>query len=111
MHDRRAAVDLLVIQQWARECHVTHVERGTALAGFRTTTAGATHGDSEAVKDLAEIILQLGRQLKKLEDKVNSHGFAPRAEKPKFNGREPKFRFAAKPLNDNGNFSQTEYPA
>eukprot|EP00854_Cymbomonas_tetramitiformis_P031830 gene31830-40163_t len=43
------------------------------------------------IKDLAEIILQLGNQLSQLEYKVNSHGFTPRAEKPKYTGREPKY--------------------
>ncbi|KAK3233129.1 hypothetical protein CYMTET_56550 [Cymbomonas tetramitiformis] len=81
VHDQRAAVDLLVIQQWARECHATHVERGTAQAGFRATSTGMTHGDSEAVKDLAEIILQLGKQLEQLEDKVDSYGFSARGRR------------------------------
>ncbi|KAK3264506.1 hypothetical protein CYMTET_26768 [Cymbomonas tetramitiformis] len=81
----------------------------TAARRKNTLDDEEVHGDSEAVKDLAEIIFQFGKQLKRLEDKVKSHGFPPWAEKPTYNGRELKYRFAVKPLNESMNFPQSDH--
>ncbi|KAK3242711.1 hypothetical protein CYMTET_47615 [Cymbomonas tetramitiformis] len=113
LHDQRAAVSLLTVQQWARECHAAHVRAGTASP---KSTAVGSHmlparfgdppgGHTSADADVMEILLALRKEVRVLSDKVNGKGFTPRAEKPHNPRAGLKYRFAASPLPE-GNYSQ-----
>ncbi|KAK3282230.1 hypothetical protein CYMTET_10016 [Cymbomonas tetramitiformis] len=70
LHDQRAAVSLLTVQQWARECHAAHVRAGTASpksaavgshmlpARFGDPPGGRTSADA----DVMEILLALRKE-------------------------------------------------
>ncbi|KAK3272851.1 hypothetical protein CYMTET_18883 [Cymbomonas tetramitiformis] len=70
LHDQWAAVSLLTIQQWARECHAAHVRAGTASpksaavgshmlpARFGDPPSGHTSADA----DVMEILLALRKE-------------------------------------------------
>ncbi|KAK3263709.1 hypothetical protein CYMTET_27503, partial [Cymbomonas tetramitiformis] len=114
LHDQRAAVVLLTIQQWVRECHAAHL-RAAALnsdgrqkqiepSGLRF--GGGIEHDT-AGGDVMEILMALRKEVRSLGDKVNGRGFTPRADKPfSAHPRAVKTRFAASPLQP-GNYSTT----
>ncbi|KAK3246406.1 hypothetical protein CYMTET_44056, partial [Cymbomonas tetramitiformis] len=71
LHDQRAVTDLLTIQQWARECHASHVRRTAAVVmptAPRVPGMSSAHFDEpcgheqSAGYDLIETILDLTKQ-------------------------------------------------
>ncbi|KAK3281761.1 hypothetical protein CYMTET_10471 [Cymbomonas tetramitiformis] len=63
-HQQRAAVDLLIMQQWVKiECYARHVQAGAHTATL-SAAAVATDGDGSQLSDLTAIILDVKRQLK-----------------------------------------------
>ncbi|KAK3286791.1 hypothetical protein CYMTET_5674 [Cymbomonas tetramitiformis] len=59
---------------------------------------------TDAISDLTEIELDLKKQLTALSNKVNSHGFTPRGQKP--DARSKAHRLAAEPLPPTGSWPQ-----
>ncbi|KAK3261189.1 hypothetical protein CYMTET_29890 [Cymbomonas tetramitiformis] len=116
LHDQRAAHNLFTIQQWVRECYTAHVKAGTATASAHRYSHGRhfmewgediSDDPNSELADLRTMVLDLKRQLAALADSDGSppadRGYTPRAAKA---GRQMKIRFAAKPLNKGGNWSQ-----
>ncbi|KAK3245997.1 hypothetical protein CYMTET_44449 [Cymbomonas tetramitiformis] len=70
LHDQRAAVSLLTVQQWVRECHAAHVRAGTASpksAAVGSHMLPARFGDppdghTSADADMMEILLALRKE-------------------------------------------------
>ncbi|KAK3250376.1 hypothetical protein CYMTET_40234 [Cymbomonas tetramitiformis] len=123
LHDRRAGTHLPTIQQWVRECYARNLA-GTEAAGGATALAAAqaargheipyeagkhvsAHAlttDAFAVSNLAEIAMDLKRQLNALTNKIDSHGFTPRAKKP--DPRSKIHRLVVSPIEPGGSWSQ-----
>ena len=113
LHDQRAAVDLLTVHQWVRECHAAHVRASSLGTGRQkqVEASGLRFGGGiehdTAGDDVMEVLMALRKEVRTLGDKVNGRGFTPRADKPfSAHPRAVKTRFAASPLQP-GNYSTT----
>ncbi|KAK3280924.1 hypothetical protein CYMTET_11265 [Cymbomonas tetramitiformis] len=117
LHDQRAAESLATIQQWTPGCCAqngtdSHVPPAARTFSALTLTGQSDDGDFKTIfSELRNQLFDMKKEIKALHSRIDdTKGFTTRNDKKNAIGRGGHgdgVRFAAKPLPEHGNFSQT----